>query len=60
MTKKPPLYSFSRLDLFGRCPFAFQKIYVEKIPRAVLINKILCALLVGNRLPDVMNRYLRR
>ena len=33
-TKKPAAYSFSRLDLFGRCPFAFQKIYLEKIPRA--------------------------
>ena len=53
MTKKPPSYSFSRLDLFGRCPFAFQKIYVEKIPRAASD-----ALITGSTVHEVVASYL--
>ena len=53
MTKKPPSYSFSRLDLFGRCPFAFRKIYVEKIPRAASD-----ALIIGSTVHEVVASYL--
>jgi hypothetical protein len=34
MKKKKPQYSFSRLDLYGRCPWAFKTVYLDKIPRA--------------------------
>lgn len=29
-----PQYSFSRLDLYDRCPWAFKTVYRDKIPRA--------------------------
>jgi hypothetical protein len=27
-------YSFSRLDLYGRCPWAYKTVHIDKIPRA--------------------------
>ena len=32
--KPKPQYSFSRLDLYERCPWAYKTVYLDKIPRA--------------------------
>jgi hypothetical protein len=31
---KNPQYSFSRLDLYERCPWAYKTVHIDKIPRA--------------------------
>ncbi|MFZ5451638.1 MAG: PD-(D/E)XK nuclease family protein [Thermodesulfobacteriota bacterium] len=31
---KKPQYSFSRLDLYERCPWAYKTVYLDRIPRA--------------------------
>lgn len=53
MAKKPASYSFSRLDLFGRCPLAYKKIYLDKIPRGTSD-----ALITGSTVHEVVAAYL--
>jgi hypothetical protein len=53
MVKKPASYSFSRLDLFGRCPLAYKKIYLDKIPRGTSD-----ALITGSTVHEVVASYL--
>jgi hypothetical protein len=52
---KPPQYSFSRLDLYEKCPHAFKTVYLDKIPRARSE-----ALEVGTRLHGLVADYLVR
>lgn len=48
-------YSFSRLDLYERCPWAYKTVYLDKIPRAQSE-----ALAVGTRLHGLVADYLVR
>ena len=55
MAPKKPQYSFSRLDLYEKCPHAFKTVYLDKIPRAKSE-----ALEVGTRLHGLVADYLAR
>jgi len=50
-----PQYSFSRLDLYERCPWAYKTVYLDRIPRAK--NE---ALETGQLLHGLVADYLNR
>src|SRR5512139_4000342 len=50
-----PQYSFSRIDLFQKCPRAYRVVYLDKIPRAS--ND---ALEIGTALHGLVADYLNR
>jgi hypothetical protein len=52
---KKPQYSFSRIDIYSRCPWAYRTIYLDKIPRAKSD-----ALEIGTTLHDLVADYLNR
>jgi hypothetical protein len=54
MAKKPS-YSFSKLEMDEKCPWAYQKVYIERIPRAETEP-----LLIGKTLHDLAAKYLDR
>ncbi len=54
MAKKPS-YSFSKLETDEKCPFAYQKIYIERIPRAETEP-----LVIGKMLHELAAQYLDR
>ncbi|MBI4764638.1 MAG: PD-(D/E)XK nuclease family protein [Deltaproteobacteria bacterium] len=54
MAKKPS-YSFSKLETDEKCPWAYQKIYIERIPRAETEP-----LVIGKMLHDLTAQYLDR
>jgi len=55
MKQKPPSYSFSALELFDNCPFAFKKIRLEKIPRGESEP-----LIIGKDCHELVSNYLSR
>jgi hypothetical protein len=48
-----PAYSFSRLNLYDRCPWAYKTVYLDKIPRAASE-----ALQIGSEVHDLVALYL--
>jgi len=54
MAKKSS-YSFSKLETDEKCPFAYQKIYIERIPRAETEP-----LVIGKMLHELAAQYLDR
>ena len=54
MAKKPS-YSFSKLETDEKCPLAYKKIYIERIPRAETEP-----LVIGKMLHELAAQYLDR
>jgi hypothetical protein len=54
MAKKPS-YSFSKLETAEKCPWAYRKVYLERLPRAETEP-----LVIGKILHDLTARYLDR
>jgi hypothetical protein len=54
MAKKPS-YSFSKLETAEKCPWAYRKIYIERLPRAATEP-----LVIGKMLHDLTAQYLDR
>jgi hypothetical protein len=52
---KNPSYSFSKLETAEKCPWAYRKIYLERIPRAETEP-----LVIGKMLHDLTAQYLDR
>lgn len=52
---KKPSYSFSRLERFEACPWAYKKTFLDKVPRVE--NE---ALITGRTLHDTIADYLKR
>jgi hypothetical protein len=48
-------YSFSKLETAEKCPWAYKKIYIERLPRAETEP-----LVIGKMLHDLTSRYLDR
>jgi len=53
--KKPPGYSFSALDLFDSCPWAYKLVRIDRIPRAESE-----ALVTGSTVHRIVADYLNR
>jgi hypothetical protein len=54
MAKKPS-YSFSKLETAEKCPWAYRKTYLERLPRAETEP-----LVIGKMLHDLTSQYLNR
>ncbi len=54
-TNKPLAFSFSRIELFDSCPWAFKKVHIDKIPRGTSEP-----LITGQLSHQVVADYLKR
>lgn len=52
---KKPSYSFSRLDIYNKCPWAYKLVYLDKIPRQTSE-----ALVIGQTMHKLIADYLVR
>src|SRR5574340_1116006 len=52
---KKPTYSFSKLETDEKCPWAYKKIYLDRVPRAETEP-----LVIGKTLHDLTAQYLER